>query len=113
MGKHWKLLKIWRLRQAIKLKNKPTKPTFKEEEILWKKGFKYVIGIDEVGRGAFAGPVTAGAVAFNKNCRKEVLKSVNDSKQLKFMQRRKISNCICRLTLLLPINLIPLQRQRL
>lgn len=39
-------------------------PDFHEEQELWKKGYGLVIGVDEVGRGAFAGPVVAGAVVF-------------------------------------------------
>lgn len=41
-------------------------PTFKYERLLWKKGFKIIAGMDEVGRGCFAGPVVVGAVAFDK-----------------------------------------------
>jgi ribonuclease HII len=37
---------------------------FQKEWELWKKGFKVVAGIDEAGRGAWAGPVAAAAVAF-------------------------------------------------
>lgn len=40
-------------------------PTFEEESKLWKRGYDLVIGVDEVGRGCFAGPVVAGAVAFS------------------------------------------------
>ena len=39
-------------------------PTFRFEKPLWKKGY-YVIGVDEVGRGALAGPLTVGAVCFS------------------------------------------------
>ncbi len=38
-------------------------PTFSFEQLLWKKGSSLVIGVDEVGRGALAGPVVAGAAA--------------------------------------------------
>ena len=76
------------------MKSKPTKPTFKEEEILWKKGFKHIIGIDEVGRGCFAGPIVAAAVVFKESCNRNLLTEVNDSKQLKFMQRKKLSKVI-------------------
>jgi ribonuclease HIII len=41
-------------------------PTFKIEKSLWKRGF-CVIGVDEVGRGALAGPLYTGAVVFNFN----------------------------------------------
>lgn len=42
-----------------------SKPTFEEEKRLWNKGYT-VLGIDEVGRGAFAGPIVAAAVIFDK-----------------------------------------------
>lgn len=59
-----------------------TFPNFGEEKILWNKNIKYVIGVDEVGRGCFAGPVTAGAVVFsvNSNFKNSVLSKINDSK---------------------------------
>lgn len=39
-------------------------PNFRYERKLWKRGFKVIAGLDEVGRGCFAGPVVASAVAF-------------------------------------------------
>jgi len=73
-------------------KKKFFKPSFKEEKILWKKGFKYVIGIDEVGRGSFAGPVVTAAVIFDpKKCTPELLKEIDDSKRLKSLQRKRLS----------------------
>ncbi|MBI2626040.1 MAG: ribonuclease HII [Candidatus Nealsonbacteria bacterium] len=38
-------------------------PTLQEEKKLWKRGYKYVVCLDEAGRGPLAGPVVAGAVA--------------------------------------------------
>lgn len=38
-------------------------PTFTIEGWYWQRGFHHVIGVDEVGRGALAGPVVAGAAA--------------------------------------------------
>ncbi|MBI2195762.1 MAG: ribonuclease HII [Candidatus Levybacteria bacterium] len=69
-------------------------PNFSEESKLWKKRFKYVIGVDEVGRGAFAGPVSAAAVVFE--CQTEELSElgINDSKLLKPRQRKKLSKLI-------------------
>lgn len=64
-----------------------TKPSFDEEITLWKKGFTHVIGIDEVGRGAFAGPIVAAAVVYPPNLNFELLKDINDSKLLKHRQR--------------------------
>ena len=42
-------------------------PTLDIEKKLWKQGYHFVCGMDEVGRGAFAGPVVVGAVIFPKN----------------------------------------------
>ncbi|MEK9175925.1 MAG: hypothetical protein AAB520_00620 [Patescibacteria group bacterium] len=46
---------------------KITKPTFLEEEKLWQTGIDYIIGLDEVGRGAFAGPIVGAGVIFKPN----------------------------------------------
>lgn len=69
-----------------------TKPDLNEEKKLWKKGYDFVIGIDEVGRGAFAGPVTVGAVVFNRECPcLGILPGeINDSKLLKPQKREKL-----------------------
>lgn len=37
-------------------------PSFAEEEVLEAQGYQRIAGIDEVGRGALAGPVVAAAV---------------------------------------------------
>ncbi len=37
-------------------------PDWAEEEALWRRGYRFVAGIDEVGRGCLAGPVVAAAV---------------------------------------------------
>ena len=37
-------------------------PSLDYELTLWNRGFLAVAGIDEAGRGAWAGPVSAGAV---------------------------------------------------
>jgi ribonuclease HII len=37
-------------------------PSLEYEQILWKNGFARIAGIDEAGRGAWAGPVAAAAV---------------------------------------------------
>lgn len=41
-------------------------PNFTFEKQIWKKGYTSIAGIDEVGRGCFAGPVVASAVVFEK-----------------------------------------------
>ena len=46
------------------------------------KRAKYIIGIDEVGRGPLAGPVAVGAVAVPKNFDWKLVSGVRDSKKL-------------------------------
>lgn len=43
---------------------------------------RYVIGIDEAGRGPLAGPVAVGAVAVSRNFSKNFFKGIKDSKKL-------------------------------
>lgn len=49
------------------------------ERALWDAGSTTVVGIDEVGRGAWAGPLTVGAVVIPREAR---LYKVRDSKML-------------------------------
>lgn len=70
------------------------KPNFKEEHKFWEKGYKYVVGLDEVGRGAFAGPVVAGAVIFDKSTDKNLISEINDSKLLKPRKRKSLERVI-------------------
>ena len=53
---------------------------------------EYICGIDEVGRGPFAGPVMAGAVILPKDC--EIL-YLNDSKKLSAKRREELYEEIC------------------
>lgn len=55
------------------------------ENELYQKGFKYIAGVDEAGRGPLAGPVVAAAVILKKDAQ---LQYVNDSKQLSEKQRQ-------------------------
>lgn len=56
---------------------------------------KYIIGIDEAGRGPLAGPVTVGIVMVEKSNAQSILKpllklGLNDSKQMKEGKREEI-----------------------
>lgn len=66
-------------------------PSFSFERKLWESDYKVVAGIDEVGRGSFAGPVVAGCVVFSPvtGHRSPVTNEViiNDSKKLTLLQR--------------------------
>lgn len=79
-------------------------PDFFFEKKAWKRGFKIVGGVDEVGRGALAGPVVAGCVAFRQSqvSKFEVLNKIkiDDSKKLTPRQRERASfwikrNAVC------------------
>lgn len=59
-------------------------PKVDTEESLWSQGFSAVVGFDEVGKGAWAGPLTVGAVMIPKHKR---LYKIRDSKQLKEAER--------------------------
>lgn len=63
------------------------KPNISLEKSLWKKGFVNVAGVDEAGKGPWAGPVTAAAIIIHSQ--KQVVKSVRDSKTMTRIQREK------------------------
>lgn len=81
------------------LKRHRTRPTLYEEAKLWDKGYRHIAGIDEVGRGAWAGPVVAAAVVLNPHQsnllhdREGDLAGLNirDSKQLRPESRKQIA----------------------
>jgi ribonuclease HII len=62
-------------------------PNFSFEKRLWKKSFKYVAGLDEVGRGSFAGPIVAGCVVFGPKTRIPRSINIDDSKKLTSKKR--------------------------
>ena len=66
-------------------------PNFQEEKKLWKKGYKFVVGLDEVGRGALSGPVVAGAVVIQSGFRLQALgvRGIKDSKKLSPKKREE------------------------
>ena len=70
------------------------KPSFKEEAKLWSSNIDYVIGLDEVGRGAFAGPIVAAGVVYKPNFKHKFLDKVNDSKLLKPKLREELAELI-------------------
>ncbi len=61
----------------------PPAPDFQFEEKIWSQGCLYVVGVDEAGRGALAGPVAAAALIFAPGPRLvEQLFGVRDSKEM-------------------------------
>jgi ribonuclease HII len=65
-------------------------PSLELEEALWQSGMKFIGGIDEAGRGAWAGPVFAGAVILPQDSQiRLTLAGVRDSKQMTPRQRAR------------------------
>ncbi len=58
------------------------KPSLAEEKSLRAEGFRFIAGVDEVGRGALMGPVVAAAVIMPENIKARWKSRVRDSKQL-------------------------------
>jgi len=63
------------------------KPHILLEKLLWEKGFENVVGVDEAGKGPWAGPVVASCVIIHSE--KQVVKFVRDSKLMTRNQREK------------------------
>lgn len=68
-----------------------SKPTFKKEKELWARGYDLVAGIDEVGRGAWAGPIVAAGVIFAKDLK---IKGLDDSKKVLAPKRNELAEII-------------------
>ena len=65
------------------------------EQAFWKQGLFLVAGVDEAGRGAWAGPVMAGAVILpNDPAIAERLAGVRDSKQMTARERERMAAVI-------------------
>jgi ribonuclease HII len=69
-------------------------PTFAKERELSAQGYRSIAGVDEVGRGALAGPVVAAAVILPLENDFPWLSRVRDSKQLTPRRREQISEWI-------------------
>ncbi|MCY4529725.1 MAG: ribonuclease HII [Chloroflexi bacterium] len=62
---------------------------YDEEEALLQRGYSYVAGIDEVGRGPLAGPVVAGVVILPPRPQGAWLNGITDSKAMTAPQRER------------------------
>ena len=71
------------LRQALKRGS----PSLDHERALWAAGHEVVVGVDEVGRGAWAGPLSVGAAVLPQD--KRVYK-IRDSKMLTEPEREAL-----------------------
>lgn len=64
-------------------------PTFELEQNLLQKGYKAIVGVDEAGRGAWAGPLYAGAVVIAPENAEHFI-DVTDSKKLSAQKREEL-----------------------
>lgn len=70
-------------------------PNFKLEAQLIKKGYACIAGVDEAGRGPWAGPVVAGAVILNSDDLPASLhEGLDDSKKLSALKRDTLFNIL-------------------
>ena len=67
--------------------SKKTPPSLDFERRLWADGAKVVVGVDEVGRGAWAGPLAIGACVLPQDRR---VNGVRDSKMLTEREREQL-----------------------
>ncbi|AKK20619.1 ribonuclease HII [Candidatus Liberibacter africanus] len=65
----------------------PKKPHFEFETIIQEKNMWPVAGIDEVGRGAIAGPVVVAAIILDPN---NIPDDINDSKKMSQKKREEL-----------------------
>jgi ribonuclease HII len=73
-------------RRRLKVTKKRA-PTRAVEQDLWTRGHEVVVGIDEVGRGAWAGPLMVGAAILPRTGR---VNGVRDSKLLTESERERL-----------------------
>lgn len=66
-------------------------PDFEREKIAFQQGYSIVAGVDEAGRGPWAGPVVAGAAILNpEQISPALLMGLDDSKKLKPARREAL-----------------------
>ncbi len=98
-------------RQSRKWNDKPScgSPTLAEENTLYAQGYKYVVGIDEVGRGALAGPVVAAAVMLPQSVSPDKLRDIRDSKEVTPARREALYKLIMVEAIAVGIGIVPPQ----
>lgn len=83
------------------------RPTFIEEKRLAEQGYRFIAGIDEVGRGPLAGPVLAAAVILPLNLDTPWLHLVRDSKQLTPKRREFLFPLIDKVAIAIGVGSVP------
>ena len=83
------------------------KPSLVEEKKLEAQGYRLIAGVDEVGRGALAGPVVAAAVIMPCQIDAPWLNQIKDSKQLTAARRELLFPHINEVTISVGIGVVP------
>ncbi len=84
-------------------------PNLDEEDKLKSQGYELIAGIDEVGRGALAGPVVAGAVILPHPANLPWFGLVRDSKELNSRKRESLFDLINKEAVAVGIGIVPSQ----
>jgi ribonuclease HII len=84
-------------------------PNLDEEDKLKLQGYELIAGIDEVGRGALAGPVVAGAVILPNPANLPWFGLVRDSKELDSRKRESLFDLISKEAIAVGIGIVPPQ----
>jgi ribonuclease HII len=84
-------------------------PNLDEEDKLKSQGYELIAGIDEVGRGALAGPVVAGAVILPHLANLSWFGLVRDSKELNYRKRESLFDLISKEAIAVGIGIVPPQ----
>jgi len=84
-------------------------PNLDEEDKLKSQGYELIAGIDEVGRGALAGPVVAGAVILPHPANLPWFGLVRDSKELDPRKRETLFELINKEAVAVGIGIVPSQ----
>ena len=84
-------------------------PNFDHENELKSQGYELIAGIDEVGRGALAGPVVASAVILPHPANLPWFRLVRDSKELTSQKRESLFDLINKEAVGVGIGIVPSQ----
>jgi len=85
------------------------RPDLREEMALYRQGYRLVAGLDEAGRGSWAGPVAAGAVILplDNGRLEQALDGVRDSKELGPLERERLYDVIQAEALAVGMGMVP------
>jgi len=82
-------------------------PSLAEEQTLRNKGYAFIAGMDEAGRGALAGPVVAAVVILPDSIAFPSLRDVRDSKELTPAKREYLYDAVRKEAVAVGIGIVP------